>query len=191
MEDRITRWCYFCDTSAIYIAVYRGCYFRLGVIFTRNAQSRKTQKLPPHENFHIYSSVFTCTYVVILPVLTIATYRNHFVLSLSVYMTCLSGSHTLLSKLLQTTYVFLEQSGIDFYIRFYSYIFEDERGVFPETEYIFDLLLPKEFTPVCTDGEVQSFQLVPISRVSGMVGIFYFCGAQFSWIHKMSKLVGM
>ncbi|KAK3103720.1 hypothetical protein FSP39_021319 [Pinctada imbricata] len=50
-----------------------------------------------------------------------------------------------------------------------SYIFEDERGVFPEIEFVFDLLLPEDFKPVCSDGEVQGFQLVPISKVKEMI----------------------
>ena len=51
----ITRECYFRDARAIYIAVYRGCYFRVGVIFAIIVWSRKTRKLPPRENFHVYS----------------------------------------------------------------------------------------------------------------------------------------
>ena len=31
-------------------------YFRMGGIFVLNAKSRKTQNLPPRENFHLYSN---------------------------------------------------------------------------------------------------------------------------------------
>ena len=30
-------------------------YFRVGVIFAKKTTARKTRKLPPHENFHVYS----------------------------------------------------------------------------------------------------------------------------------------
>ena len=32
-----------------------GFYFRVGVIFAKKTTVRKTRKLPPHENFHVYS----------------------------------------------------------------------------------------------------------------------------------------
>ena len=32
-----------------------GFYFRVGGIFVRKTKARKTQKLPPRENFHVYS----------------------------------------------------------------------------------------------------------------------------------------
>ena len=51
--------CLFRDSSAISKAVYRGCYIRLGVIFPINAQSRKTRKLSPRKNVHVYSSYFS------------------------------------------------------------------------------------------------------------------------------------
>ena len=53
----ITRLCYFRDTSAIYIAIYRGCYFRLGVIFAINTIA-KNAKLSLRENVHVYSTIF-------------------------------------------------------------------------------------------------------------------------------------
>lgn len=42
--------------------------------------------------------------------------------------------------------------------RFY---FESERGLFPNTEFVFDLELPLEFTPENADGEVERFELLP------------------------------
>ncbi|CAH8496503.1 unnamed protein product [Heterobilharzia americana] len=50
-----------------------------------------------------------------------------------------------------------------------SYIFEDERGVCPQIEYCFDLELPSDFTPVSSDGEVDSFQLVSISEIKQLI----------------------
>lgn len=43
-----------------------------------------------------------------------------------------------------------------------SFFFESERGLFPNTEYLFDLELPQSFEPRCIDGEVQAFELIPI-----------------------------
>lgn len=43
-----------------------------------------------------------------------------------------------------------------------SFFFESERGLFPNTEFVFDLELPLDFIPFNTDGEVSlnSFKLV-------------------------------
>ena len=41
-------------TSISFITAY-GFYFRMGVIFVKKTKVLKTQKLPPRENFHIYS----------------------------------------------------------------------------------------------------------------------------------------
>ena len=46
-----------------------------------------------------------------------------------------------------------------------SYVHEDERGVHPEVEFIFDLKLPEDFEPINADGEVQEFKLYPVSQV--------------------------
>ena len=46
-----------------------------------------------------------------------------------------------------------------------SYALEDERGVMPEVEFVFDLELAPDFKPVNADGEVESFMLVPINKV--------------------------
>ena len=44
-------------------------------------------------------------------------------------------------------------------------MYEDERGIFPECQFVFDLEVPEDFVPVNADGEVQSFQLLPIQEV--------------------------
>nr|XP_054752102.1 uncharacterized protein LOC129257734 isoform X2 [Lytechinus pictus] len=46
-----------------------------------------------------------------------------------------------------------------------SYFFEDERGLFPETQFVFDLELPVDFQPKVKDGEVSEFYLWPLSKV--------------------------
>nr|CAG4643973.1 EOG090X06MA [Lepidurus arcticus] len=46
-----------------------------------------------------------------------------------------------------------------------SFYFESERGLFPNTEFVFDLELPPEFEPCNADGEVESFELVPVKEV--------------------------
>lgn len=52
------------------------------------------------------------------------------------------------------------------FILFSSYTYEDEEGVFPESQFVFDLELPLEFKPIIGDGEVQEFYLLPIDKVS-------------------------
>ncbi|XP_023019014.1 uncharacterized protein [Leptinotarsa decemlineata] len=42
-----------------------------------------------------------------------------------------------------------------------SFFFESERGLFPNTEFVFDLELPADFVPENADGEVEAFELVP------------------------------
>ena len=46
-----------------------------------------------------------------------------------------------------------------------SYCLEDERGVMPEVEFVFDLCVPASFTPKNADGEVAAFSLVSIEQV--------------------------
>ena len=45
----------FHDTTLISFIKAYGFYFRVGVIFAKTTKSRKTRKLPPRENFHVYS----------------------------------------------------------------------------------------------------------------------------------------
>ena len=47
-------------------------------------------------------------------------------------------------------------------IRFF---FESERGIFPQTEFVFDLELPIDFKPENNDGEVDEFTLVKAADV--------------------------
>nr|CAG4645539.1 EOG090X06MA [Lynceus sp. MCZ IZ 141354] len=50
-----------------------------------------------------------------------------------------------------------------------SFFFESERGLFPNTEFVFDLELPPDFVPSNADGEVESFELVPVDEVQQIV----------------------
>lgn len=45
-----------------------------------------------------------------------------------------------------------------------SFLFESERGIFPNTEFVFDLELPEDFVPSNSDGEVQAFELLPANE---------------------------
>jgi len=46
-----------------------------------------------------------------------------------------------------------------------SYCHSDGRGLKRDVLYCFDLELPVDFNPVCQDGEVESFQRLPIAEV--------------------------
>lgn len=46
-----------------------------------------------------------------------------------------------------------------------SYFFEDERGLFPEVEFVYDLKLPQNFQPINSDGEVDEFYCWSIDKV--------------------------
>ena len=48
----------------------------------------------------------------------------------------------------------------------FRFFFESERGIFPQTEFVFDLELPIDFVPKNNDGEVDEFTLVKASEVS-------------------------
>ncbi|XP_008316783.1 thiamine pyrophosphokinase 2 [Cynoglossus semilaevis] len=50
-----------------------------------------------------------------------------------------------------------------------SYTYEDEEGVFPECQFVFDLELPLDFRPRVGDGEVQEFYLLPIDKVKELL----------------------
>ncbi|KAL2722395.1 uncharacterized protein YJR142W-like [Vespa mandarinia] len=45
-----------------------------------------------------------------------------------------------------------------------SLFFESERGLFPNTEFVFDLELPPDFVPSNSDGEVETFELLPVNE---------------------------
>uniref|UniRef100_UPI00398E9798 thiamin pyrophosphokinase 2 n=1 Tax=Pristiophorus japonicus TaxID=55135 RepID=UPI00398E9798 len=46
-----------------------------------------------------------------------------------------------------------------------SYTYEDERGVFPECQFVYDLELPADCVPEVGDGEVLEFYLWPLEQV--------------------------
>lgn len=50
-----------------------------------------------------------------------------------------------------------------------SYIGERQGGLRNDVLYIYDLLLPKDFTPINSDGEVEEFYLWPIHQVLDIV----------------------
>jgi len=50
-----------------------------------------------------------------------------------------------------------------------SYLAESANGIKPDTLYCYDIELPEDFTPVCTDGEVESFELMPINEVMEII----------------------
>uniref|UniRef100_A0A8C7HC27 Thiamin pyrophosphokinase 2 n=1 Tax=Oncorhynchus kisutch TaxID=8019 RepID=A0A8C7HC27_ONCKI len=50
-----------------------------------------------------------------------------------------------------------------------SYTYEDEEGVFPESQFVFDLELPPEFKPKIGDGEVQEFYLYSMDKVKELL----------------------
>ncbi|KAJ8370104.1 hypothetical protein SKAU_G00101320 [Synaphobranchus kaupii] len=50
-----------------------------------------------------------------------------------------------------------------------SYTYEDEEGVFPESQFVFDLELPPHIRPQIGDGEVQDFFLCPIEQTKDML----------------------
>ena len=52
----------FRDSSQISLIKSYGFYFRVGEIFAKKTISRKTRKLPPRENFHVYSILIWKTF---------------------------------------------------------------------------------------------------------------------------------
>jgi len=50
-----------------------------------------------------------------------------------------------------------------------SLLHQSERGIHSSTEFVFDLELPESFQPGNTDGEVESFTLVPASSLLDIV----------------------
>ena len=55
------------------------------------------------------------------------------------------------------------------YVSTISYYANSEKGYKPDTLYCYDLELAADFVPVCTDGEVDSFELMPIGEVVELV----------------------
>ncbi len=50
-----------------------------------------------------------------------------------------------------------------------SYLTESAVGIKPDTLYCYDIELTEDFTPVCTDGEVESFELLPAREVMEII----------------------
>ncbi len=50
-----------------------------------------------------------------------------------------------------------------------TYVTELEHGLRPDTLYCYDLQLPPDFQPRCTDGEVECFYLWPVEKVMAVV----------------------
>jgi len=50
-----------------------------------------------------------------------------------------------------------------------SFFYRSERGLFPNTEFVFDLELPESFQPGNNDGEVCGFQLTPVQDIVGII----------------------
>ncbi len=50
-----------------------------------------------------------------------------------------------------------------------SYCVESNKGLKPDTLYCYDLEVPADFVPVCSDGEVESFQLLTVDEVIQLV----------------------
>ena len=55
-----------------------------------------------------------------------------------------------------------------------SFLHKNERGLNPQTEFVFDLELPETFSPGNNDGEVESFKLVPVEEVRSLI-----CSGQY------------
>jgi len=50
-----------------------------------------------------------------------------------------------------------------------SYFAQTEKGAKPDVLYCYDLELPEDFVPRCTDGEVEAFYLMPAQEVMDIV----------------------
>ena len=50
-----------------------------------------------------------------------------------------------------------------------SFMHKTERGIHPNTEFVFDLQLDEDFHPSNNDGEVAGFQLTKASQLTGVL----------------------
>lgn len=50
-----------------------------------------------------------------------------------------------------------------------SYCYIDQRGIYPETQYVYDLELTPEFVPKNADGEMQSFNLYTVEQIQDLI----------------------
>lgn len=55
----------------------------------------------------------------------------------------------------------------------FSFFYESERGLFPDTEFVFDLELPPDFVPCNQDNEVEKFELLT-ATVSTYLFVYIF-----------------
>jgi hypothetical protein len=46
-----------------------------------------------------------------------------------------------------------------------SFLHQSERGIHPQTEFVFDLELSEQFQPCNIDGEVSEWHLVPVKDI--------------------------
>lgn len=60
-----------------------------------------------------------------------------------------------------------------------SYTYEDDEGIFPECQFVFDLELPLNFQPHIGDGEVQAFYYYPIEKVKATIDYKSVCESLF------------
>ena len=57
-RENLSREGYFLDYAPISLIKSYRFYFRVGEIYAMRATLQKTQKLPPRENFHVYSILY-------------------------------------------------------------------------------------------------------------------------------------
>lgn len=50
-----------------------------------------------------------------------------------------------------------------------TYCRDSQRGLKPDVMYCYDLELPDDFVPCCTDGEVETFYRLPVAEVRDLV----------------------
>lgn len=50
-----------------------------------------------------------------------------------------------------------------------SFLHKTDRGIHPNTEFVFDLELPEHFVPINTDGEVGGWTLVPVEMIVDVI----------------------
>ena len=52
---------------------------------------------------------------------------------------------------------------------YFSFWYDNIRGVYACNEFVFDLELPKDFVPINNDGEVEGFELLPATKVMDII----------------------
>ena len=56
----------------------------------------------------------------------------------------------------------------------FSYFYEDERGLSPECQFVYDLELPEDFQPVNSDGEMAGFEKLNMEEVCKTLILYIF-----------------